>query len=172
MDPKLNPNLPMADAPPAAADDEATAKSADDINNLPPDYLPWPRVAFGQKNERVRTVQYLLRHHGFSVAVDDEFGETTRAAVKAFQRKHRLSVTGWVDDPDWVVIASSVRKGEGGWKVRAVQSQLRESGYSVAVDGDFGAATETAVRRFQKAHDITADGIVRGQTWNRLVALP
>jgi peptidoglycan hydrolase-like protein with peptidoglycan-binding domain len=172
MDPKLNPNLPMADAPEVVANGEPTDMSDDDANRPPPEYYPWPRVAIGQEGERVRTVQYLLRHHGFTVAVDGEFGEGTRAAVKEFQRKHRLSVTGYVDDPDWAAIASSVRKGEGGWKVRAVQSQLRESGYSVAVDGDFGDATENAVRRFQRANDITADGVVRGNTWNRLVVLP
>lgn len=39
---------------------------------------------------------------------------------------------------------------------------------AVAVDGNFGAGTERAVRAFQRAYNLTADGRVGQQTWDTL----
>ncbi|GGU93098.1 hypothetical protein GCM10010260_29910 [Streptomyces filipinensis] len=59
-------------------------------------------------------------------------------------------------------------RGDSGAKVKEVQALLIYHGYSVGstgVDGYFGAATESAVKRFQTAERITADGIVGANTW-------
>ena len=40
----------------------------------------------------------------------------------------------------------------------------------VRQDGAFGPATEAAVKAFQRAHDLTPDGIVGRDTWTKLVA--
>jgi peptidoglycan hydrolase-like protein with peptidoglycan-binding domain len=42
----------------------------------------------------------------------------------------------------------------------------------ILVDGMFGAATEAAVKAFQKAHGIVADGIVGPYTWRELLKEP
>ncbi len=42
--------------------------------------------------------------------------------------------------------------------VRALQTDLAALGYGIAVDGDFGAKTEAAVRAFQAGHDLSVDG--------------
>lgn len=51
--------------------------------------------------------------------------------------------------------------GSRGEKVREVQSRLAEWGYYVgSVDGIYGAETYRAVRRFQRDHGLTEDGVV------------
>jgi peptidoglycan hydrolase-like protein with peptidoglycan-binding domain len=53
--------------------------------------------------------------------------------------------------------------------VRPLQQLLRARGYSVAVDGIFGAATESAVKSFQQSRGLAADGVVGPLTWPKLV---
>jgi hypothetical protein len=56
-----------------------------------------------------------------------------------------------------------LRKGSKGQDVRNLQSLLR-----ITVDGDFGPATEKAVKAFQKTSNLAADGIVGVYTWEAL----
>jgi hypothetical protein len=56
--------------------------------------------------------------------------------------------------------AAVLKKGSSGSEVRQVQTTLRSMGYFTypKITGYFGSNTETAVKRFQKAKGITADG--------------
>lgn len=55
--------------------------------------------------------------------------------------------------------------GMSGSAVQSVQYMLMDTGYlSDGADGDFGPATETAVKQFQADHGLDADGIVGSQT--------
>lgn len=64
---------------------------------------------------------------------------------------------------------SSLKNGAEGTEVRAVQQRLKELGYlKGSVDGDFGAATESAVRAFQQANNLTVDGKVGKNTLTKL----
>jgi hypothetical protein len=56
-------------------------------------------------------------------------------------------------------VATTLRRGSSGPKVEALQRALNARGASLAVDGAFGPATETAVRNFQRANGLVADGI-------------
>ena len=57
----------------------------------------------------------------------------------------------------------------GSDRVREVQKRLKQLGYyNGAADGDFGPATEKAVKEFQKANGLTADGKVGQQTLTKL----
>src|SRR5215472_5116187 len=53
--------------------------------------------------------------------------------------------------------------------VRSLQYLLNARGAKIAVDGTFGKQTKAAVVKFQRAHHLTADGVVRAATWRALV---
>lgn len=129
----------------------------------------WPVVQYGNSGERVRTIQYLLQQWGYALTVDGAFGNGTLTAVKNFQTSHGLGADGIVGNATWPTLAITTQQGDSGAKVRAVQSQLVESGYGVAVDGVFGPGTNTAVRSFQSAKALGVDGIVGDNTWSKFV---
>lgn len=63
---------------------------------------------------------------------------------------------------------SVLEHGSTGRTVRALQEALREAGYELDADGDFGDATYAAVRDFQSNHDLDVDGVVGPNTWAAL----
>ena len=62
-----------------------------------------------------------------------------------------------------------VRRGDKVFPVRPLQQLLRARNHPVAVDGNFGPNTESAVKAFQQSRSLTADGIVGPQTWVKLI---
>lgn len=74
------------------------------------------------------------------------------------------------------VYLPTLQKGSRCESVKALQILLTgtEPGYpcgKYGIDGDFGSATENAVRNFQKAKGIEVDGIVGPVTWSRLLGM-
>lgn len=63
-----------------------------------------------------------------------------------------------------------LERGDKGDGVETLQKLLREAGFDIEVDGNFGRGTRSAVRDFQKAEGIKVDGIVGRETWERLVS--
>ncbi len=56
---------------------------------------------------------------------------------------------------------NTLRVGDRGETVKQIQQRLKNWGYySGSVDGVFGAQTEQAVKKFQRANGLTADGII------------
>ncbi len=66
----------------------------------------------------------------------------------------------------------TLKTGSRGNFVRLLQFILNEYGYGLTVDGVFGSGTASAVRRFQQANGLTADGVVGRNTWRSLLVLP
>lgn len=63
----------------------------------------------------------------------------------------------------------TLRRGSQGDEVADLQTILNARyGADLEVDGNFGKATETAVKAFQKANGLTADGVVGAKTWKAL----
>jgi len=88
----------------------------------------------------------------------------TTAAKAALARTEGLLVTG--AQPE--ATHPTLTRGAGGEDVATLQRLLRGRGFPVAVDGDFGAATELAIVQFQTANGLGADGVVGAKTWAAL----
>lgn len=59
---------------------------------------------------------------------------------------------------------------ESNSEVMAVQYLLRNRGfYKSKIDGDWGEATDAAVKKFQRAKGLKADGVIGPQTWPHLL---
>jgi lysozyme len=63
-----------------------------------------------------------------------------------------------------------LKLGASGKAVERLQRALTAAGHATAVDGDFGPGTKRAVRAFQAARGLVADGVVGPATWAALGA--
>ena len=62
-----------------------------------------------------------------------------------------------------------LKLGSNSGDVSRLQRELTAKGYSTrGVDGDFGKLTQAAVKRFQRAHGLEADGVVGPKTAKKL----
>jgi peptidoglycan hydrolase-like protein with peptidoglycan-binding domain len=130
----------------------------------------WPTIQRGATGSTVRALQYLLAYRGASLTVDGNFGANTEAAVRSFQSSHGLTADGVVGPQTWGALVVTLSKGANNAAVKAVQTLLNAHGNTLTVDGDFGSATDTAIRSFQTAQHITVDGVVGPQTWQHLLS--
>lgn len=68
-----------------------------------------------------------------------------------------------------------LQNGNKGSYVKKAQQLLKDRGYDLGicgVDGDFGPATEKAVRQFQKDWGLAETGIINQATWEKLESTP
>lgn len=69
------------------------------------------------------------------------------------------------------VTLNVLKNGSKGTNVKALQILLNGKGYNCGTaDGDFGAKTFTAVKKFQTNKKLSVDGIVGADTWKALLA--
>ena len=64
--------------------------------------------------------------------------------------------------------SSTLRSGSHGAAVKELQRELKAAGLSVTVDGQYGPATVTAIKRFQRAANLKLTGIADAGTQRRL----
>lgn len=64
---------------------------------------------------------------------------------------------------------SRIDPGARGVTVSVIQHLMNQRGYGLLVDGDYGSVSVSAVKRFQSASGLVADGQVGPATWPKLV---
>jgi peptidoglycan hydrolase-like protein with peptidoglycan-binding domain len=134
----------------------------------------WPSYSFRDEDTDVIAAQYLLRSRGFSVQPSSNgfFTSQTTAAVKAFQRSEGLRATGAVNGPTWRALIRTVRFGDRGDAVTAVQVELSEQyNYDLPITGSFGNETRAAVRDFQQKRNLKVTGVVNAATWQKIISV-
>lgn len=118
----------------------------------------------------VAALQVALRARGlYDGTIDGVKGEATERAVRALQRKAGLPVDGVFGPKTRAVLgrfgrprigSRPLEDGKVGWDVAALQYALAWHGFpSGTLDGDFGAHTAAAVRKFQRWSGLAVDGI-------------
>ncbi len=138
----------------------------------------------GATGSAVKNLQTKLKKLGFyNASIDGDYGDTTVAAVKAFQKKYNLTADGVAGsetlkkldtayknaDSNTSTDDDSLRKGATGTAVKTLQTNLKKLGfYTAYVDGSFGSTTERAVKAFQKKYGLTADGVAGSATLKKI----
>lgn len=72
--------------------------------------------------------------------------------------------------PQELTFTGPYQRGLRGKKAALVQEWLTLQGFPTLIDGDFGPATEKAVKRFQESQGVGVDGIVDQNTFTALTA--
>jgi peptidoglycan hydrolase-like protein with peptidoglycan-binding domain len=135
----------------------------------------------GEHGAAIASVQQKL-----GLPADGIYGQSTLHAVKTFQRSQGLTVDGRVGPATLAALQHPAKAGKHGGAttvkpartaraasaasahpqmtgVKGVQAALR-----LPADGVFGRQTAHAVRAFQRAHGLKADGVVGPATWAAL----
>lgn len=119
---------------------------------------------------------WLNAGYGTGLTVDGLWGPKTRArAIRALQSELNaqfgkgLAVDGlW--GPKTQAACVNVRQGASGNLTRIIQGALYCRGYDPkGFDGVFGAGCAGAVKSFQRAQGLSADGVVGKNTWEKLL---
>jgi peptidoglycan hydrolase-like protein with peptidoglycan-binding domain len=133
--------------------------------------LRWPFVRPGNRGERVFAVQYLLQQKGYRVPATGFYGTITTGAVKSFQRSRGLNPSGNVGPSTWDRLIVTLRFGNRGPAVKAVQHNMRFAyGFQFQrVTGFFGTETLAVVRAFQRGSRLPVTGVVNSPTWMTII---
>lgn len=146
-------------------------------------------LKLNSKGTDVRNLQQDLTTLGYYWAeITGNFGAKTETAVRRFQEENGLTADGVAGTKTLNAIAAAVARKGGtpasggsagttlklnsqGTKVSQLQTDLKQLGYYYAeITGNFGAKTEAAVKAFQKAKGLTADGVAGTKTLNAIAA--
>ena len=121
------------------------------------------------RNPQIAGLQVALRAYGlYNGPIDAIAGPMTVRATKAFQRRAGIPVDGRAGPATRRALGPlgapvfgrrTLRRGLFGWDVSVLQYMLARRGQLVPVYGFFDRATEGALRRYQRARKLAADGI-------------
>ncbi|MBQ6514407.1 MAG: peptidoglycan-binding protein [Clostridia bacterium] len=155
----------------------------------------WPTLRKNDSGENVAQLQEALIQLGYMTGkADGNYGASTVSAVKEFQKANGLTEDGTAGEETQKVLYSGkakakakatatatpkatatpapdniLKEGSKGSDVKALQNKLIELGYlSGKADGVYGSKTTEAVKAFQRASKLTADGVAGEKTISKL----
>ena len=102
----------------------------------------------GNKGDEVRRCSYI----------------TSTPSIIGYGRPRYDLITGQITANDMPLL----KKGSTGSEVERLQKILNAKGYKLDVDGSYGSKTESAVKAYQRANGLTADGECGEKTWTSL----
>jgi peptidoglycan hydrolase-like protein with peptidoglycan-binding domain len=137
----------------------------------------YPLLREGARGSLVTRAQKVL-----GVGADGTFGPRTTAALRTWQAKHGVPVTGRLDNATWATMlylrlvptrpsalspytAVVLSRGSTGAAVKALQRAVGR----LVVDGSFGPATAARVTAYQKAKGLPATGRTDRRLWFTLM---
>lgn len=125
--------------------------------------LPWTRIAVVGGAAVVVLIAGLAAGGVFS-------GSSSPGRITVSVRTTPPATTTPRSTPRVSLPSSTLKPGDTGAQVKALQRALRSLGYRVGkIDGQYGPTTKTAVAAFQHASGLTADGIFGPVTLNALI---
>lgn len=159
--------------------------------------VSWPTLRKNDSGTNVAQLQEALISLGYlSGKADGNYGDQTVKAVKAFQKANGLTEDGTAGEQTQKVLyggnakkaetkataapqtatvtaapasSGALKVGSTGNDVKSLQQKLIELGYlSGSADGVYGNKTAAAVKAYQKAQKLTADGVAGSKTLSSL----
>ena len=159
-----------------------------------------------ERDARINLQTYLRQLAYFDesiplVPIDGNQGSDTSDAIRAFQRRRGLPITGIADQETWEAIYEeylisleesappapfspfpaapadyALREGDSGFPVSALQFMLEEISVffpikAVEIDGIYGPDTRDAVSELQARYLLPVTGETDKLTWNAIVRL-
>lgn len=135
-----------------------------------------PEAAQASDPGLIRQVQSQLNARGYAVGTPDGvMGDQTRAAIRDFQQRVNLPVTG---EPSVSLLASLQRSDPAASPtedarrqqalITEVQRELMRRGYDVGAEGQLDVPTETSVRTYQRDAGLPPDGRVNQELLNHI----
>jgi len=99
--------------------------------------------------------------------------QSTSCPGKNFPLQRMINEANNIDTSNTNISSPStaLRQGDKGDSVKELQSKLIKLGYDLGqwgADGDFGNATNIAIKKFQQDNNLTVDGIVGNQTMTKI----
>lgn len=114
-----------------------------------------------------------LQRHGATKAIALDGGGSTKLLAYGVMVNNQsvnntiINAVGiWFDEVP--ILDSVLKNGSKGFDVIVLQKHLG----NIVIDGDFGTATERAVKSYQEGKKINVDGIIGPQTWGAFKAKP
>lgn len=140
-----------------------------------------PAIAAGSRADAgVAALQVALRKHGvYRAQVDGLQGPLTNAGLERFRTRYRIRESaigpmtrralGPLGRP--LLGQRFIAVGSVGWDVSSLEFRLLGFGLRrKSLDGRFTAATTIALKRFQRSHGLSADGVAGPATFRALAA--
>jgi peptidoglycan hydrolase-like protein with peptidoglycan-binding domain len=177
-------------AGPTVAGTEATAPSIAPVPTVAAKPEPEPVLEPGDRGVDVREMQGRLSQLAwFTPPMTGRYDHTTRLAVRGFQGKRGLEMTGTVDPRTWRRLVRMTRMpsedemfnragpplfepGDDGLEVRVLQARLRQIAWFFGdVSDHYGDQTAEAVRGFQAKRQVPVTGKVDRRTLDLLVGM-